>query len=642
MKLNLRSVAFIGLSFASTISYSANVTSYALKQGPLDTDWTKTVGLNPWPEYPRPHSKRLVWLNLNGIWQLKIGQSSLDLDAPPFGGTGFNQEILVPFCVESALSGIMESHTHLWYRKTFKIPETWKGKKVLLNFGAVDYEATVFLNGQQITSHQGGFDKFSVELQNLKPTGEDNELLVFVYDPTDTGGTKVVGKQTLRPSHVFYTATTGIWQTVFLEPVPETYVTKINVNANMHGLVNITILDSKPNAHAPVKVTLHSPTESMQETSASQTPLLTATGTSNKPFVFQLQSPKLWSPATPILYNFTVQLGDDIVTSYLGFRTIEKKADSNGVVRPFLNGEFIFQFGPLDQGFWPDGMYTAPTHEAMEYDLKLIKKLGLNMLRKHVKVEPDLYYYACDRLGLLVWQDMPSLNLNPPPSIEDSAEFERQLYRIVSALSSFPCIVTWIIFNEGWGQTSGSPEIHLTEQVRLRDPSRLVMSVSGWNDHGAGDFLDNHHYSSPQCGVPFFSNPDLPYDPKRIGSQGEFGGIGQIPKLANLWKVDAAMKDINSTYEITDSIATWNYRALTVISELKDQVERYSCSAGVYTQTTDVEGEVNGFVTYDRRVVRTDVQQWNTMVASLYASAKARANSKQRPPQLVLGRDGHH
>ncbi|KAH9821670.1 family 2 glycoside hydrolase [Melampsora americana] len=612
-------LSVVGMLFGEILSQSSNVTSYTLKEGPLDTEWTKKVGLNPWPEYPRPQLQRKTWKNLNGLWQLKIGESSLDLDSPPFGGAGFDREILVPFCVESALGGIMENHTHVWYRKTFSIPADWKGK-VLLNFGAVDYEATTFLNGQKIDFHRGGYLKFSIDLSRyLKPVGAENELLVFVYDPTDTGGVRPVGKQAKTPSHIFYTATTGIWQTVFLEPVPDVYITKLDVSADMHGQVTITARASDPQVSVPVKITLHSKNPSTGGTTAS--PLLTASGTSNKSFKFKLDAPKLWSPATPNLYSFTAQLGNDTVESYLGFRTIEKKADQKGVIRPFLNGEFIFQIGPLDQGFWPDGIYTAPTYEAMNFDLKMLKRLGFNMLRKHVKVEPDLYYYACDQLGLLVWQDMPSLNLNPSPSIEDSAEFERQVYRTVTALNSFPCIVTWILFNEGWGQTSGSPEIRITEKVRSQDSTRLIMSASGWRDHGAGDFSDNHHYASPQCGAPFFSLDSSPYDPKRIGSQGEFGGIGQIPDLKNAWKVQDALNSQNRTYEITNSTEAWNYRALLVIEELKEQFQLYSCSAGVYTQTSDVEGEVNGLVTYDRRLVRADFKRWNTLLSSLYSKS---------------------
>ncbi|EGG08070.1 family 2 glycoside hydrolase [Melampsora larici-populina 98AG31] len=609
----------ISISLRETVSQTNNVTSYKLKEGPLDTEWTQKVGLNPWPEYPRPQLKQTEWKNLNGLWQLKFGNSSLELDSPPFshGGNdnkGFNQEILIPFCVESSLSGIMKNNlTYLWYRKTFVISKDWNHQKVLLNFGAIDYEATIFLNGININFHRGGYFKFSIELsQYLKPIGEENELLVFVYDPTDTGGVRPVGKQAVIPSHVFYTATTGIWQTVFLEPVPDVYVTKLDANADMHGVVNL-----------PVKVTLHSQqpsSSSTDQTSALPPTLLTVTGTSNKPFTFKLDSPKLWSPATPNLYYFTVQLGNDIVESYLGFRTIEKKLDQKGIIRPFLNGEFVFQIGPLDQGFWPDGIYTPPTYEAMESDLKLLKQLGFNMLRKHVKIEADLYYYACDQLGLLVWQDIPSLNLFPDPAIEQSVEFERQVYRMVAALNSFPCIVTWVIFNEGWGQTSGSPEIEITEKVRVLDPTRLVMSVSGSRDHGAGDFSDNHHYASPQCGTPFYSLDSSTYDSKRIGSQGEFGGIGQIPELKNAWNVKEAIESQNRTYEITTSSSIWNYCALRVIEELKEQSQLYSCSAGVYTQTSDIEGEVNGLVTYDRHVVRPDIKKWNTLITSLYNS----------------------
>lgn len=633
---NLALFIAIGFSFVKCFRESNNITSYTLKEGPLNTEWTKQVGLSPWPQYPRPQLKRKAWLNLNGIWEFKVAKSSFDLDSPPFGGVGFDRQILVPFCVESALSGIMERHTHMWYRKSFKIPADWKGRTIL-NFGAVDYEATVFINGQQVSFHRGGYSKFSIDVsKHLKPPGEKNELLVFVYDPTDTGGVRPVGKQAENPSHIFYTATSGIWQTVFLEPVPDVYVDKLDIDADMHGLVTIQVRASDQQSNIPVTVTVHSHQASPSQVATPLSLPLTATGTSNKSFRFQLDSPKLWSPTTPNLYYFTVQLETDTVESYLGLRTIEKKADKQGVVRPFLNGEFVFQFGTLDQGYWPDGIYTPPTREAMEFDLKLLKDLGFNMLRKHVKVESDLYYYACDQLGLLVWQDMPSLNLNPSPSIEQSVEFERQLYRMVSDLKNIPCIITWIILNEGWGQTSQSPEIELTEKVRAIDSTRLIMSVSGWRDHGAGDFSDNHHYASPQCGSPFYSLDSSPYDPKRIGSQGEFGGIGHIPSLDNSWKVEGSLNDMYHTYEITTSISAWNYRVLNVIKELKDQFERFSCSAGVYTQTSDVESEVNGIVTYDRRVVRANVEEWNELLSSFH-NHSAITNAEEYSGQIILG-----
>ncbi|KAG0148530.1 hypothetical protein CROQUDRAFT_90251 [Cronartium quercuum f. sp. fusiforme G11] len=588
-------------------SVLSQLASYAPKVGPLDTDWTKKVGLHPWSEYPRPQLSRSEWLTLNGVWEFKTANSTSDLKSPPFGGLDFEREILVPFPVESALSGIMESHIQFWYRKTFSVPSTWQGN-VLLNFGAVDYEATVFINQKQVAFHRGGYFKFSVNLTPYLKPSELKTLVSVVY---------AAGKQTLNPSHIFYTSSSGIWQSVWLEPVPETYITKLDVDANMYGLVNITVWASDPKTRVPVKVTVHPQTESTNIITTSSTKtsasLLTAEGVSNTKFQFHVPSPNLWSPTTPNLYYFTVQLGNDTVTSYLGFRSIERRKDPSGVPRPFLNGQFVFHMGTLDQGFWPDGLYTAPTYEAMISDLKMLKDLGFNSVRKHIKIEPDLFYHACDTLGLLVWQDMPALNPANPPSAAQSAEFERQLYEMVSDLISVPSIVIWIIFNEGWGQTEGA-DFRYTQKVMEKDPHRLILSVAGWN-------------ASPQCGSPFFSKASSAYDPRRIGSQSEFGGVGHVPDQRNIWQVQKAKDQMNSTYEITANIAIWNYRALRVVQELREQVELFSCNAGIYTQTTDVEGEVNGLVTYDRRTMRADVKKWNLMLNSIYEIAKSRVGN---------------
>ncbi|KAA1097678.1 hypothetical protein PGT21_016761 [Puccinia graminis f. sp. tritici] len=348
-------------------------------------------------------------------------------------------------------------------------------------------------------------------------------------------------------------------------------------------------------------------------------PLHQHQGTSNSLVAFSLPSPQLWTPTKPNLYHFEVKLGKDTVQSYFGLRTIEKKKDTDGIVRPFLNGEFLFQLGTLDQGFWPDGLYTAPTHEAMTYDLKVLKHLGFNMVRKHIKVEPDLYYYACDRMGLLVWQDMPSMNPHmPAPRPGQQAEFARQLKLLIATHLSFPSIVTWVIYNEGWGQLN-TTDFELTRIVKNSDPTRPVLSVAGFNDHGAGDFHDNHHFPYPQCGTPFYSLPSSAYDPSRIAVQGVFGGIGHIPGPQNLWNVQSQLENLNQTYEITSTIEVWNYRATRLVEDLRDQARFFSCSGGVFTQTTDVEAETNGLLTYDRRILRPDIKRWQKLISEIHA-----------------------
>ncbi|KAL3429525.1 glycoside hydrolase superfamily [Aspergillus tetrazonus] len=605
--LPLLQISLIGAGLTSA------ATPYALQQPPLTTDWTEEVGTNPWPEYPRPQLQRSQWQNLNGVWQYRDARNAAAIDSPPFGQS-LDTEVLVPSCLESGLSGLQGQNLfYSWLSTNFTVPEDWQGNNVLLNFGAVDNEATVFINGQNVAFHRGGYFEFTVDVTEYVNFKGSNELLVFVYDPTDTSGTMVpLGKQTLNPSHIFYRPCSGIWQSVWLESAPAEHISKLDVNADMNGEVTITV-HSTSNSTSDVKVTIEDGSDTVA----------THSGSANTEFKVKVDNVKLWAPDTPNLYNITVTLGDDTVTSYTGFRTISK-GEVNGVVRPLVNGEFKFLFGTLDQGFWPDGLYTPPTREAMVYDLKVLKDLGFNMVRKHIKVEPALFYRACDELGLLVIQDMPSMPLRTPNAAQQ-AEFARQLELLINQLKNYPSIYTWVVYNEGWGQLTTAPEIALTERVRELDPTRLVDSTSGWNDHGAGDYSDNHHYANPQCGTPFYSSPSVAYDPQRIGMQGEFGGIGHNVSIENLWNVPAAINTIPETYEIDEDLDTWNYRAHYLLSELTEQVTKFACSAAVWTQTTDVEGEVNGLLTYDRRVQRTDMEQWKEDIRGLYKAARDRA-----------------
>ncbi|GAB1213315.1 hypothetical protein ATERTT37_002464 [Aspergillus terreus] len=546
-------------------------TKYAPKQPPLTTPWTDLVGTDPWPEYPRPQLQRSKWKNLNGIWQYQDAGSLNAVQNPPFGQALAN-EVLVPSCLESGLSGTYPGVTNL--------------NIVLLNFGAVDYEATVFINGKQAGFHRGGYFHFAVDASEYVKFGADNELLVFVHDPTDTGDAVIpIGKQKIVPSHIFYTPCSGIWQSVWIESAPRNHIARLDLDANMDGEVTVHV-HSSSGTSTPVEVTVFDGDDEVA----------THKGTSDSAFRFTVPDVSLWSPDSPTLYNVTVRMGADEIQSYTGFRTISK-GEVDGVVRPLLNGEFTFMFGTLDQGYWPDGLYTAPTREAMVYDLKVLKGLGFNMLRKHIKVEPALFYRACDELGLLVIQDMPSLRPLESilPNAEQQKEFQRQLELLVTQFKSFPSIITWIIYNEGWGQLiDGYPEFALTDRVKQLDPNRLVDATSGWVDHGAGDF------------------------------SGEFGGIGHNVSIEHLWNDQTAINGINQTYEIDDTLEIWNYRSHILLSELEDQTRRFSCSGGVWTQTTDVEGEVNGLMTYDRRVKRFDTEQWRADIQALYDAAASR------------------
>ncbi|OQD81321.1 hypothetical protein PENANT_c028G05777 [Penicillium antarcticum] len=608
----------------------ARSAGYALKEPPLTTPWTDKVGTEPWPEYPRPLLQRSEWKNLNGVWKYQSASGLDAVQSPPFGQE-LAQDVLIPSCLESGLSGIQTEYAlYSWFSTSFEISSSWKGEKVLLNFGAVDYEATVFVNGKQAGFHRGGYFRFELDVTEYLVFDKQNELLVFVHDPTDDGDYVIpIGKQTLRPSHIFYTPCSGIWQTVWLEAAPANHITHLDIDGNMDGQVNITVHSSAQDTSAEAEVTVHKDGKV----------LTTHNGPTNTPFQFTVSSPKLWSPNSPNLYNVTVNLDKDQVESYTGFRTISRgKVD--GTERPLLNGEFIFMFGTLDQGYWPDGLYTPPTREAMVYDLQVLKKLGFNMVRKHIKVEPELFYQACDEIGLLVIQDMPSLrplqsktednckSVTILPNAEQQAEFARQLDVLVNQFKSFPSIATWVVYNEGWGQiTDYYPEFELTDRVRQLDPTRLVDSTTGWHDHGAGDFSDNHHYANPQCGTPFYSTASSPFDPSRIGFQGEFGGIGSNVSIEHLWNNQAAINTINQTYEIDTTIEAWNYRSHILLGELEDQIRLFSCSGGVWTQTTDVEGEVNGLITYDRRLARTDEKQWQADIKALYDAAAARSNA---------------
>ncbi|KAF4979185.1 hypothetical protein FZEAL_4558 [Fusarium zealandicum] len=596
-------------------------TPYKVQTSPLDTDWTDKVGTDPWKEYPRPQLRREAWKSLNGIWTWKAADSNGDVEKPPEPGR-LDREVLVPSCIESGLSGLQILDVRqMWYETEFEVPKAWQGQKVLLNFEAVDYKSIVFVNGAKKTTHIGGYDRFTVDITQDVEFGVSNNLHVFVDDPTDSEVIPI-GKQTLKPSHIFYRSCSGIWQQVWIEPAPKDYITQLDVAAGADGKVAVTVHSSSgANASADISIL-----------GKDGKKIGSHSGSVGEEFTLTVDSPELWWPESPSLYNLTVTLnGGDEVHSYTGFRTISK-GKVNGITRPLLNGEFVFQFGTLDQGFWPDGLYTPPNREAMVSDLKLLKKLGFNMVRKHIKIEPDLFYQACDEIGLLVIQDMPSLPADNErkPNPEQQAEFKRQLEIVINQHKSYPSITTWVIFNEAWGQANGSPppEGDLTRVVRGLDKSRLINSVSGWDDHGFGDFHDNHNYAEPQCGTPYYSQPKTPYDPERIGIAGEYGGLGHNVSIEHLWNVKQAIDTIHETYEIHENLESYNYRSAVLFRAIREQTERFACSGAVYTQTTDVEGEVNGLVTYDRRFMRPDLKQWQDDIKSIYKAAASRGGHK--------------
>src|SRR5262245_10005780 len=463
--------------------------------GPLMTKWGKLVTPeNAWKEYPRPQVVRKEWTNLNGLWDYAI--TNKDAKQPE----KWDGQILVPFCIESSLSGVgrrVSDKEALWYRRTFTKSDL-RGRHLLLHFGAVDWHCKVTVNGKEVGEHKGGFDPFSFDITEAIRDGEQ-ELVVWVWDPTEKGS-QPVGKQLSNPHSIWYTPVTGIWQTVWLEPVPLSPIDKIMPVPDVDNeSVTVTVHGHDPKQADRVRaVALLGGKE-----------VGSATGSMGKPFSIKVADPKLWSPDSPVLYDLVVTLLHDDqaveeVTSYFALRKIAIGKDDKGVRRLLLNNKPLFQLGPLDQGWWPDGLYTAPSDEALAYDLKVLKDLGMNMLRKHIKVEPSLLYYHCDKLGLMVWQDMPSVinrskkhfvaaNAKEDASFtaEETEVFDRELKAMMDHLSFFPCIVAWVPFNEGWGQ-------HDTNEVLQRvikyDPTRLVDGPSGWADRGVGHMKDMHMY----------------------------------------------------------------------------------------------------------------------------------------------------
>ena len=558
--------------------------------GPLRTRWAKDVSpSNAHREYPRPQMVRHDWLNLNGLWDLAITAK----DAQP---ETFTTQILVPFPVESALSGVMKSvseNDRLWYRRTFLEPKSWLGRQVLLHFGAVDFEATVWVNGKQVGGHRGGYDGFTFNITPALSKNGLNEMVLGVWDPTDAG-TQPRGKQVRKPHSIWYTPTSGIWQTVWLEPVDAAYIKELTITPDVdHSSVTVH----------PVTATLLG--EFMVEVTVSDgmKPVYTAEVSAGGQITLPVKNPKLWSPEHPHLYNLVarLKLGSrtiDKVESYFGMRKISLGKDDKGFTRLMLNNKPYFQLGPLDQGFWPDGLYTAPTDEALRYDIEMTKKLGFNLARKHVKVEPDRWYYWCDKLGLLVWQDMPSGDKYISPSQPDitrspesAREFELELQALIAGRANHPCIVMWVPYNEGWGQWD-TPRI--VELIKTLDPSRLVDNTSGWTDRRVGDVMDMHKYPGPGAPEP---------EPNRASVLGEFGGLG-LPVRGHTWQAEK-----NWGYRSFTNSAALTTAYLDLMDNLFPLIDSKGLSAAVYTQTTDVEIEVNGLMTYDREVVKMDARK---------------------------------
>ncbi|MFF5565737.1 AbfB domain-containing protein [Streptomyces sp. NPDC012623] len=599
-------LAVTGLLVPPVAPARAAASAWVPEPAPMTTPWTGQVPVDrPLPEYPRPQLTRPDWANLNGIWDFAI--TSRDAAQPAV----FDERIRVPFAPESALSGIQRKITEndkLWYKRTFTVPADWNGRSVQLNFGACDWETAVWVNGRQAGAvHRGGYDSFSYDITPLLSGGSADTIVVSAYDPTQTGG-QAVGKQRIQDvtphagRDIFYTAASGIWQTVWLEPTAAAHITRLDMVPELQdGALRVTVRVTGADG-AGVRVTV----------ADGGTRVGGATGTAGQEFSVPVPNARLWTPEDPFLYDVTAELtgaGADRVGSYAGMRSIAVR-DVGGVRRPVLNGSFVFQTGTLDQGFWPDGGYTAPTDAALAYDLRKHKDLGFNMVRKHIKVEPQRWFHWADRLGLLVWQDMPAMDTGKSPSAAARTQWESEYRAVIDQHRSSPSLVLWVDQNEGWGQYD---QARVADMVRSYDPSRLVDNMSGVNccgarDGGNGDVVDHHNYVGPG---------NTPTEPVRASVLGEYGGLG-FRISGHEWYPGGGWG-----YEDQPSLPALNDRLAGLLDGIRENsLPGNGLSAAVYTQITDVENETNGLLTYDRQVVKVDETRVRAANQALIAASR--------------------
>ena len=578
----------------------------------IKTKWAEEVSpTNAHPEYPRPQMVRSEWQSLNGLWDYAITPKSEPKPAK------FDGKILVPFAVESSLSGVGRKVTPddaLWYRTSFTVPSAWKGKRLMLNFDAVDWKTVVYVNDIQIGSHTGGYTHFSFDVTPYLKSGA-NSLVLKVEDATDNDF-QPRGKQVSNPSGIWYTAVSGIWQSVWMEPVAPAHVTDYNVVSSIkEKAINVTVDAEGVQEGDVIKVFLldggigySTETANAAKTATDGLYAVLASGMTvpGGTVTLNVRDPKLWSPDSPYLYGLDIQIlrnGKviDKVASYTAMREVGAYRKNGNTKLMGLNGEGLFQLGPLDQGWWPDGLYTAPTDEALKFDIQKTKDFGFNMIRKHIKVEPDRWFYYCDQIGIIVWQDMPSFGGSKkwgmyyygegedfPATPEAKANYYKEWTEIINQVKKFQCIAVWVPFNEAWSQFDTKDVVAYTKKL---DPTRLVNQSSGGNwEEGVGDILDNHHYPYPAFRM---------WDKNMINVLGEYGGIG-LPVEGHLWQADKNWGYVQ--YKNGDEVLA-EYASF---AEQLKQLIKQGCSAAVYTQTTDVEIEINGLMTYDRKVIKMD------------------------------------
>ena len=596
---------------AAAFTLQAFAEEYSPKWGNIRTEWgEKVTPENVWQSYPRPQLKRDGWMNLNGLWEYAITAKGAEKSSVAYDG-----KILVPFAVESALSGVKRTFTPedlLWYRRTFELDDSWKGKDVILNFGAVDFECRIWINGKFAGSHRGGNLPFSFDITRFLKRSGSQLVEICVADPTNAG-TNARGKQSLHPERIWYTAVSGIWQTVWVEAVNRTRFTQILPVADIDvASVDLTFRTQNARGDEQVRISVYD----------GDNVVKTQTGKVSEKMRISVPDAQLWSPEFPRLYHFTATLSRsgkvlDEVSSYFALREVSVGKDEAGYNRIMLNGAPVFQMGPLDQGWWPDGLLTPPSEEAMIWDMIQLKKMGFNTLRKHIKVEPELYYYYADSLGLMIWQDMVAGfvtekdaeqhvkfnwkdDWNAPQ--EHSGQWQAELFGMIDHLRFYPSITTWVVFNEGWGQFN---TVGIVSEVMKYDTTRIIDGVSGWADRGVGHLYDVHNY--PAAAMILREN-----NGDRVSVLGEFGGYGWAVEN-HLWNPGMrnwGYRNIDGSIAMTDNYIKAIYDLETLIPQ--------GLGAAIYTQTTDVEGEVNGLVTYDRKVVKIPVNTLHAVHDRLY------------------------
>ncbi|GAC1443401.1 MAG: glycoside hydrolase family 2 TIM barrel-domain containing protein [Sediminibacterium sp.] len=612
----MKKTVFFSFFFIVAAFHLSAQDKWQIVPGRIQTPWAEKVDpSHVLPEYPRPQLVRRNWQNLNGLWQYAILPKEEEGIPKKFDGP-----ILVPYAVESALSGVGKTvgkDSVLWYQRNFVFSPGKQHAITLLHFGAVDWQCDVFVNGKKVGTHQGGYDPFSLDISAALTKEKLQEIAVRVWDPTDDGP-QPRGKQVKKPNSIWYTPVTGIWQTVWLEEVAPTHIEKTQQVPDVDQqvlLVSAQLANRRPGDVLKITAWDGNTLIAEKSTNGKETTAL------------QIPNAKLWSPDHPFLYTLKfslVQQGKvvDEADSYFAMRKISIAPDNKGIQRMMLNNRFVFEYGPLDQGWWPDGLYTAPTDEALKFDIEKTKSMGFNMIRKHVKVEPARWYYYCDLAGMLVWQDMPSGDLGnrwePRPGVlgratdkartpESESYYRKEWNAIINALYNYPSIVVWTPFNEAWGQFKTKEIVNWTMQ---KDPSRLVNTASGGNFEAVGAMIDLHNYPDPSM-----PDPDT-YGTGRALVLGEFGGLG-MPVEHHTWQSEK-----NWGYQSFKNKEELYKRYAELVNRFPELIQK-GLSAAVYTQTTDVEVEVNGLMTYDRKLVKMPEEKLRELHQQLYAPAHA-------------------